>query len=304
MNFGAGFFLPYEFSPTVLVLCVAAVVIYVRGLVRRRRAGITTGWPRALAFFVGVVLMYAVLQTHFDFMAQHMFFIQRLQHLALHHLGPFLIMLSAPGTVLAAGVPEPIRVRVLRPMARSPLLRWPYRVIQQPVIAGVLFVGLIYVCLLPSAQFYAMLSVPLYKAMDWAMAVDGLFFWYLMFCSPRPAVGGLRYGWRILILAATIPPQIVAGAYVALSGRDLYPIFASCGRLWPISATNDQVLGGLITWIPAAMMCVAGGLVLLHHWTQEEAEEEPRPRTMPASVPQPVSVPEAVPEVNAHVEPI
>lgn len=298
MNFGAGFFLPYEFSPTVLVLCVAAVVIYVRGLLRRRRAGIATGGLRVFAFLAGVVLMYAVLQTHFDFMSQHMFFIHRLQHLGLHHLAPFLIMLSAPGAVLAAGVPAPIRVRVLRPIARSPFVRWPYRVIQQPVVAGLLFVGLIYLWLVPSVHFYSMLNVPLYDTMNWSMAVDGLLFWYLMLCSPGPRVGGLHYGWRVLVLGAVIPPQIVIGAYIALSGKDLYPVYASCGRLWPIAATTDQVLGGLITWIPAAMMCVAGGLILLRRWINEEAEDEPRPRAVPAPVP------EAVTEVNGHVEPI
>ncbi|MGH8162447.1 MAG: cytochrome c oxidase assembly protein [Gammaproteobacteria bacterium] len=303
MNFGAGFFLPYVFEPTVLVLCVAAVVLYTRGLVRRRRAGKVTAWPRALAFFLGVVFVYAVLQTHFDYMAQHLFFLHRTQHLFLHHLAPFLIMLSAPGAILAAGVPERFRVRFLRPVACSAFVRWPYRAIQQPIVAGLLFVGLIYLWLIPFVHFYAMLNIPLYNTMNWSMAVDGLLFWYLIFCSPKPRDGGMHYGWRILLLAAVIPPQIVVGAYIALCGKDLYPIYATCGRLWPISPTTDQSLGGLITWIPSAMMSVIGAIVVIHRWMHEDDEPdeelvtEPATRDVPASVPEPE--PQSAPSVSA-----
>ncbi|MGH8271181.1 MAG: cytochrome c oxidase assembly protein [Gammaproteobacteria bacterium] len=285
MNGYADFLLPYEFSPTVLVLCVAAVLIYVRGLLHRHRAGIATGKLRAFAFLFGVALMYVVLQTHYDYMSQHMFFLHRIQHLVLHHLAPFLIVLSAPGAVLAAGVPTRFRERVLRPLAKSPFVRIPYRMVQQPIVAALLFVGLIYLWLIPSVHFYAMLNVPLYDTMNWSMAIDGLLFWYLMLGSPGQFAGGLHYGWRILILGAVIPPQIVVGAYIALSGIDLYPVYASCGRLWPIGAMTDQQIGGLVTWIPAAMMCVIGAIVLLRRWMYEENAASPPAQPISKSEP-------------------
>ncbi|MGH8427133.1 MAG: cytochrome c oxidase assembly protein [Gammaproteobacteria bacterium] len=270
MSNPVAFLLPYEFSPIVLSACGAAAIVYANGFLRRRRQGLTDGWARPLAFFVGVALMYGVLQTHYDYMSQHMFFLHRLQHLVLHHLAPFLIMLSAPGAILVAGVPTRFRERVLHPLAKSPFVCIPYRIVQQPTIAALFFVGLIYLWLIPTVHFYAMLNVPLYDAMNWSMAIDGLLFWYLMLRSPGPQAGGLHYGWRMLILGAVIPPQIVVGAYIALSGRDLYTIYAVCGRLWPISAMTDQVIGGLVTWIPAAMMSLIGAIVVLHRWMHEE----------------------------------
>lgn len=279
MNFNPGFLLPYIFEPTVLVLCALALVIFVRGWFRRRRAGMKTGAWRVTGYLLGVVLIYLVLQTRFDFMAQHMFFLHRLQHLILHHLAPFLIMVAAPGAVLTAGVPERFRARYLRPIARSPFVRIPYRAIQQPIVAGLLFVGLIYLWLWPGVHFYAMLNVPLYNTMNWSMAVDGLLFWYLMLCSTKPAAGGLHYGWRILVLGATIIPQIVIGAYLALTTTEVYHVYAVCGRLWPISPISDQHIGGLITWIPAAMMTVIGMLVVLSRWIREEGAAPEPPQT-------------------------
>ena len=97
-----GFFLPYEPSPTVIVVCGLTALTYLRG--QARGAGV--GAARSTAFWMGLALIYAALQTRCDYYAQHMFFLHRLQHLALHHVGPFLIVLAAPGATLLAGAPD------------------------------------------------------------------------------------------------------------------------------------------------------------------------------------------------------
>jgi putative membrane protein len=68
----------------------------------------------------------------------------------------------------------------------------------------------------------------------------------------------------MLILA--MPPQIVLGAYIALSGNDLFDVYGLCGRAWDISPATDQTLGGLITWIPASMMHVIAALIVFSRW--------------------------------------
>jgi putative membrane protein len=257
--------MPYEFSPAITVTCVGALVLYLRGWLLLRRRGIAPAWPRHLAYLLGLALVYVVLQTRFDYLSQHMFFIHRIQHLVLHHLGPFLIILAAPGVVLAESLPPSWRswlrtTRVLAP------LRVAYAVVQQPVIAAVLFVALIYLWLQPTIHFYAMINVPLYDLMNWGMAIDGLLFWYLILGSRAPAEGGLGHGWRLLILGAIIIPQDIVGAYISLCGHDIYKIYAICGRVWPISALVDQQIGGLVTWVPSAMMSLFGAMVILRRW--------------------------------------
>ncbi len=263
------YLLPWQFSPTVLAVCALTVALYVRGLVVLRRSGSAPGFWRPLVFFLGVALNYAVLQTHYDFLAQHMFWIHRLQHLILHHIGPVLLVLSAPVPALRAGLPEGVR-RVLRRPSVGTVVELLWRALQHPVIAPILFVGLIYFWLIPSIHFTAMLDTRRYMLMNWSMLVDGILFWWLML-APREAQGraAIGYGMRFVILGAVAVPQIVIGAYIALVPWPIYSIYAVCGRAWAISPLLDQQIGGLLTWIPAAMMSVVGVLVVLHHILHE-----------------------------------
>ena len=252
---------PWEPQPWLIAVFALVAACYLRGLVRRRRA--RDALP-ALAFLLGLVSMYVVMQTHVDYYAQYMFFIHRAQHLILHHLGPFLIALSMPTAILAAGAPAWLN-RGMHGLGALPPISWSYRFIQHPVISAVLFVGLIYFWLTPSIHFTAMLSARDYWLMNLSMAVDGLLFWWFMLDPRPPGTTRTTYstGLRIIVLWAVMPPQIALGAYIALAPDTVYDVYAVCGRAFPISPIVDQQLGGLITWIPAAMMSVVATLILL-----------------------------------------
>jgi len=263
------FLLPWEFSPLLWALLAGAGFAYARG--RRAGAG-GAGRARPTAFYAGLALVYFAMQTRFDYLSQHMFYIHRLQHLLLHHAAPFLIALSRPQEAIARGLPQRLRERYLAPAWRSPAVRCAYRLLQNWLVAPVLFVGLIALWLDPQIHFYAMLSAPLYLVMNWSMLLDGLLFWVLML-DPRSRREGalIGLGPRIgLLLVATLP-QIAIGAHIALSPSDLFNVYGICGRAWDIPPLEDQQLGGLITWIPAAMMHVVGALVVIGNWMRADA---------------------------------
>ncbi|MHB8258123.1 MAG: cytochrome c oxidase assembly protein, partial [Acidiferrobacterales bacterium] len=100
------FFLPWNFSPTVLGVVLVAAMLYMRGA---RDAVSPAPARRRFAFYLGLALIYAALQTKWDYYAGHMFFVHRLQHFVLQDVGPFLLAFSAPGSALARGVPSPVR---------------------------------------------------------------------------------------------------------------------------------------------------------------------------------------------------
>ena len=276
------FLAPWELSPTLLIASAAALVLHWRGMralapEERPRTG------RRIAFFTGLALVYAVMQTHFDFWSQHMFFIHRLQHLVLHHLGPFLIALAQPQAVLAAGLPA--RAQLVERFWRLPATRFCYLLLQNAIVAPVLFVGLIWFWLTSNIHFYAMLSAPLYWLMNWSMLLDGLLFWFLMLDARSRSEGALLgFGLRILLVLAAMVPQMLIGAHIALADRDLYNVYDVCGRVWDVAPLLDQHLGGLITWIPAAMMHVIAAVILIGRWAR--ADGRPRPPHLATEAPE------------------
>lgn len=284
------YILPWDFSPTVLLVCAAAGIAYARGLRALRARGQSVGFWQPFSFFLGLVLDYAMLQTYYDYLSQHMFWVHRLQHLVLHHLAPVLLVLAAPGAVMAEGLPLAWRARA-RSLAQTGLgaglLRLAqqlFRIVQNPLVAPLLFVGLIFFWLTPSVHFGAMLDIHRYLAMNWGMAIDGLLFWWLML-APRRAQGRAAVGYptRILIVCLMALPQILLGAYIALHSTVLFDVYGVCGRAWNLSPLTDQELGGLLTWIPAAMMSGVAMLVILRRLLIEEGEKSPPPtRFLPA----------------------
>jgi putative membrane protein len=74
------------------------------------------------------------------------------------------------------------------------------------------------------------------------------------------------------VVIAAIPPQILLGAFIFFTPRELYPVYSICGRAFTwLSPMRDQQIGGLLLWIPGSMMSVVGALIALRHWMRLSA---------------------------------
>ncbi len=267
------FWMPWEFSPLEYLATALVLLWFGRGLASAPSAERLAVWRR-IVFLVGVAAIYAVLQTRYDYWSQHMFFLNRIQHVVMHHLGPFLVALGGAGATIKRGMPRRVRQAI-----GSPVVLGAVRVLQQPLLAAFLFVGLIYFWLIPPIHFRAMIDVRLYAVMNWSMVLDGILFWCLVL-DPRPKPPArISYGVRAALAVGVMFPQIALGAAITMSGSDLYPYYDLCGRLFPtISALNDQHIGGIVIWIPPAMMSVVGLLLVINALRlHEEAAKEDDP---------------------------
>lgn len=250
--------MPWSFSWPIFLAMALGLAWFAIGWTRLAKPERPPLW-RCISYIAGVVSTYAVVQTHYDYLSQHMFFFHRFQHLVLHHLGPFLIALGASGPVLWAGIPE-----FLKPVLKSAPVRAGVDMIQHPLVAPLVFVGLIYFWLIPSIHVRVMLDDTLYNLMNWSMAVDGIFFWCLIL-DPKPKPPArVSAGLRAILTMAIVPPQIAVGAMLAFSNSDIYPVYRICGRIFSISAISDQHFGGLILWIPSSMMSVVALILVLN----------------------------------------
>jgi cytochrome c oxidase assembly factor CtaG len=50
-----------------------------------------------------------------------------------------------------------------------------------------------------------------------------------------------------------------------------------------MSVIQDQMLGGIIMWIPGSMMYIIAALILIARWLQEEEQKPPLPEAEWAS---------------------
>lgn len=260
------FWMPWEFSWPVFLATALTLAWYWRGWKAMTREERPAAW-RAASFVIGVLSFYAVLQTHIDYLAQHMFFVHRWAHFVLHHAGAFLIALAASGPVIRAGMPA-----FLVPVVDAKPVRRSVDFLQHPAMAPFLFVGLLYFWLIPSIHTRVMLDVNLYDFMNWTMAINGVMFWSLVL-DPRPKpparLSHLMRGAMIMIIEL---PTMVLGAILSLSMTDYYPVYEICGRILPMTALSDMHYGGLIIWLPGTLTSFAAMIAVL--WIMRINEEK------------------------------
>jgi len=262
------FWMPWEFSWVEYLATALTLAWFFRGL-RALPLGERPSLWRSASFVLGVVSIYAVLQTHIDYYAQHMFFVHRWAHFVLHHAGAFLIAIGVSGPVLRAGMPD-----FLKPLLDARPVRRAMDFLQHPAVAPALFVGLLYFWLIPSIHTVVMLNRDLYDLMNWTMAINGIMFWSLVLdprSKPPARLSPLMRGLMILLIEL---PQMVLGAILSLSMTDFYPVYTICGRALDMTALNDQHYGGLIIWLPGTLTSFAAMIIVLVNMRLNEEREE------------------------------
>jgi putative membrane protein len=260
---------PFVFNAPVFLGCWLTLLWYLRGM-SRISPGKKPGRVRQTFFLLGLASIYFVLQTHFEYFAQHMFFLNRTQAVTLGMVAPFGIAIGWMAAPLALGIPAwLLRACRSRAMHRIGL------VLFHPLPCMAIFLFTTDIWLLPSVHFAAMINPTLYAVMNISCLLGGLLFW-LVVLDPRPSPVSrfsflARAGAGFLVMF----PQIAVSSYIALTTRDLYSFYTLCGRIFPnVSPSYDQMLGGIIQWIPPGMMNTAALIIGLNSLRLSDIEAE------------------------------
>ena len=237
---------PWEPSAIIGLALPATAVAYLYGSLRAPSPA-----PARTAFWMGWGLLYASMLSGFDYFAQHVFFVHRLQHLVLHHVAPLLIVLSRPARAFDIVLPK----------------GWHFKLslLDGPLTAPLVFTLVTVVWLIPPVQQAAMLNSFLYNAMNVTLVLNGLMFWQACL------YGRHTIPIRILMAAAIVPGQVAAGLLLVFAGHDLYPVFTLCGRSLSISPLTDQQMGGAVLWLSGAMMSLPVIAILARRMVQSSS---------------------------------
>jgi cytochrome c oxidase assembly factor CtaG len=84
--------------------------------------------------------------------------------------------------------------------------------------------------------------------------------------SPVAEYPRLSYPGQMLYLFVMTIPMSVVSVSIAYAGGILYPAYASAPRVFQLSPMDDQMLGGLIMWIPGGLYFFAVISVIFFKW--------------------------------------
>lgn len=253
----------WQLTPELTLPTVLVLVLYWAGVRKRRQQGHPVGAGRQIAYYAGVLSIFLSLQGPFDAMADRSFAMHQIEHLLLRMVGPMLLALSAPIAELLLGVPPWGRRWVVRPIARRRSVRLLYSVSVQPLVATLVFNGALYFWQLPHYHDLAILDDGVHDLMHFTMLWSGLFFFWMLL-DPRPrSRARTSFGMRFTLLVLSLLAEIALGALITFKSQVWYPAYDLWGRLWALGAMTDERWGGLIIWIPSAMMGVITGLLML-----------------------------------------
>lgn len=265
----------WSFDPEIIVALLLAAAVYVAGLRRSPRDERRPRLWSHLAFFGGLLALFAALQSPIEPIADHVFIVHQVEHMLLRTVGPMLIMLAAPQAVLLRGLPGGVRRRLVAPLVGSPFVQAIFSVLANPAVATALFVFASYFWMIPRYHDIAILDEPIHYLWHVTLLVSGLiFFWRLL--DPRPYPHGASLPTRLLMFWVAIMGNILLGAYLSFKQVVLYGAYNETGRMFGLDPLTDETFGGLTMWVPGSMMLALAGLAVVHRWARQEERTDAR----------------------------
>jgi putative membrane protein len=228
---------------------VISATLYAVGVTRLwRHAGVGQGIRRwqAAAFATGwLTLVIALLAL--DELSDRLFS----AHMAQHEL---LMVVAAP--LLAASgywiaLLWALRVRVGKPAIMT--------AITAPAVVWLLHAVALWVWHIPSLYDLAVEHESVHVLQHACFLGSAVLFWWGLL---HGRYGRAGYGAAVVYVFATAVHSGVLGALLTFSPTIWYPHYAQAGL-------EDQQLGGLLMWIPASVIFIAGGLYFFAAWLRE-----------------------------------
>lgn len=251
---------------------ILAAYLYLTGLSRwHRPTHPISRWQR-ISFFSGLVVVFIALQSPIDPIAGHMFSFHQLQHILIRMVAPLLILGGAPLTPMLRGLPPWALQGVVRPVVSNSLARSAYYRLTNPVVATVIFLGVLYLWQVPVNMNLALRNAFVHEFMHLTMMFSGFLFYWLVI-DPKPHRSRLHYGLRVLYLGLIVIPNTMLGVALVFANAPLYSAYVEAGQLFGMSIMTDQEIGGLILWVPGDMMSILAAGIVMVLWYQKEEEQ-------------------------------
>ena len=255
----------WEWRLDVSVVLLSFATLYTIGwwrLRKRSRVPKLANKKRLAAYWGGLVILAVSLMSPIDPLGGQLFFMHMLQHLLTIMFAAPLLWLGAPFPLLLWGLPARARRVVGRQFAHAAITRNLLHTVTQSS-----FVWLAFIIIYAGWHDPNLYSLALRR--DWVhdlqhisfFAVAMMLWWHVIGAGPR--LHRVPIWGRIAMLITLVPVNMGIGIVIATATEVLYPYYLSVPRIWGFTALQDQMLAGVIMWIPGSMMFLLAVILLL-----------------------------------------
>jgi putative copper resistance protein D len=243
------------FSVLVTVALVGMAYCYLRGDWRLAARG--RRWParRTAAFMGGLVAVDLALQSPVATFTGSYFQAHVTQHLLLMVVGPPLLALGAPSTLLLQSASRATKKRWL-----SVLRSRPFAVATHPVAVWFMYFGAMFAFFLSPLLNFAMLHMDVMDLINVAFLFGGCCYWWPMVGLDPIVHWKMGYGARLANLAIGVPFEAFLGIAI-MSQR------APIASMYTVSSTRA---GGALLWAATEIATFAGIIPVFWQWLRAD----------------------------------
>ena len=210
-------------------------------------------------YFALVAMFFSLNGWLHDLGDSYLFSAHMVQHLSLTFLIAPLMIMGVSGDML-------------RPLIKHRAVRSVAEFVTAPTRCFAIFNVVIAAWHLPPMYNYALAHHPVHIVQHLMFLAASVLMWWPVL-SPLPELPRLSYPGQMLYLFLLSIPMAIIAVYIAYADTILYPLYASAPRVWGISPMSDQMIGGLIMWIPGGLFFYTIISIVFFRWQQRDGVE-------------------------------
>lgn len=256
--------------PSTAIGCALLLGLYFMGIGPwriRYRWGKAPSLAQVISFTAGVLVIMLSLNGPLHELADnYLFSAHMVQHLVLTLLMPPLLLAGCPDWLLRALIRRTIGLGSAR-VITGPLIAFG---IYNLVLAGWHF---------PMFYNWALENHTIHIVQHLMFMGAAVLVWWPV-VDPVPELVRLQSPMRMVYLFALSIPMSVISALITLSEDVLYGWYDAAPRVFGLTALDDQQLGGLIMWVPGALVFWIAISIIFYKWATQENRDEERQRAL------------------------
>jgi putative membrane protein len=231
-----------------------------RRFVRSPQPAVLVRRAQRAAFYAGLAVIFLALNGWLhDLSDYYLFSAHMVQHLLLTLVAPPLLIAGTPGWMLRPA----LRLPVVGPVAR-----W----LTRPTRCFATFTLVLAIWHLPPVYNLAMTYHSAHIVQHLMFIAAAVLMWWPIM-SPLPELPRLSYPAQMLYCFALSVPMSLISVYIAYADALLYTAYAAAPRLWGITPLQDQLIGGLVMWIPGGLFFFGVMSVVYWKWQARDGDE-------------------------------